>query len=123
MLRFDGVFLQDIWRIESRLTAHGAADIPQRIGEILDAQGLLTEHPMIGREFPGKQRELFSGRESRGYVALKRYDMVDDDVIFWICGFVDLWICGFVDLWTCGSSGNSDLTNGENDDGRLSSPI
>jgi len=97
-LRLDGVFLKDIWRIESGLRAHGAADIPQRIGEILDAQGVLTERPMIEREVSGEQRELIIGQDSLIDVALYRYDLADDEVAVLdlrICGFVDLWISGF----------------------------
>jgi len=69
------------WRDGRHLTPHEAAVIPQQIGEILDAQGLLTEHPMTGREVPGEQGELIIRQDSLIYVALYRYDVVDDEVV------------------------------------------
>jgi len=80
-LRYAQDLARDIQRIEGHLRAHEAVDIPERIAEILDALELLTRHPLIGREVPGAWRELVIGRGSRGYVALYRYDLLDDEVV------------------------------------------
>lgn len=80
-LRFDAGFLRDIQRVEQHLLAHRADDIPGRIAEILDALDLLTRHPMIGRASGDERRELVIGQGSRGYVALYRFDPLDDEVV------------------------------------------
>lgn len=80
-LRYDAAFLLDIRRVEAHLRAHEAADIEARIGDILDALALLMQHPMIGRQAQGEQRELVIGQGNRGYVALYRFDPLDDEVV------------------------------------------
>lgn len=81
VLSYDPAFLEDMQRVEHHLLAHDASDIPARLVAILDALELLKPHPMIGREVAGGRRELVIGRGSRGYVALYRYDPLDDGVV------------------------------------------
>ncbi len=80
-LRYDPGLLRDLQRVEQHLRDHDATDIPGRVSDILDALNLLVRHPMIGREAGGERRELVIGRGSRGYVALYRYDALDDEVV------------------------------------------
>lgn len=81
VLRYDPAFLDDLGRIEHHLRAHDAADIAERIVAVFDALDMLSAHPMIGRAVSGGRRELVIGRGSRGYVALYRYDPLDDGVV------------------------------------------
>lgn len=80
-LRYDAALLLDLRRVESHLRAHESVDIEGRLGEILDALALLATHPLIGRPASGALRELVIGQGSRGYVALYRFDALDDEVV------------------------------------------
>jgi toxin ParE1/3/4 len=57
------------------------ADIAGRLEEIIDALQVLVRHPLIGRRTTAGRRELVIGRDSRGYVALYRYDDAGDEVV------------------------------------------
>lgn len=70
----------DIARIVAHLHAHQVADVQARIDQIIDALDILLRHPQIGRPAPQGQRELVIGRDARGYVALYRYDEIEDTV-------------------------------------------
>jgi len=62
----------DFDRIFDHFAAHGVADAPMRIREIIQAIDVLEHHPLIGRPVEGGRRELVMGRPGRGYVALYR---------------------------------------------------
>ncbi len=70
----------DFDRIFDHFAAHGIADAPMRIREIVQAIGLLEQHPLIGRLVQGGRRELVLGKSGRGYVALYRYVQALDTV-------------------------------------------
>ena len=57
-----------------------AGTAPQRIGEILEAIDILTHSPLIGRPVAHGQRELIISTGASGYLALYRYDPVQDTV-------------------------------------------
>jgi len=71
---------RDIERIAAHLSSCQVPSVDERLAEILDALWLLTLHPLIGRRVAGDERELVIGEGSRGYVALYRYDPLDDAV-------------------------------------------
>lgn len=71
----------DFARIAAHLRTHDAADVRGRLDDIVDALQVLMRHPLIGRGVAGGRRELVIGRDSRGYVALYRYDELDDEVV------------------------------------------
>jgi len=71
---------QDVDRIVAHLVEHEAQHIDERLAELFDALLLLKRHPLIGRPSDGGRRELVIGEGGRGYVALYRYDVLDDAV-------------------------------------------
>jgi toxin ParE1/3/4 len=71
---------QDIERIVAHLLSHEVPQVDERVAETLEALLLLTRHPLIGRRVGSGERELVIGEGSRGYVALYRYDPLDDAV-------------------------------------------
>jgi toxin ParE1/3/4 len=73
--------VDDFDRIFDHLAEQGPAHAAARIGEIIQAIGVLEANPLIGRPGPGPKRELIIGRGSRGYVALYRY-VVELDAVF-----------------------------------------
>lgn len=79
-VRYARRLAEDIARIAEHLLAQEVAGVGERIDEVLDATRLLERHPLIGRKAGAARRELVIGRGSRGYVALYRYDELDDVV-------------------------------------------
>jgi toxin ParE1/3/4 len=73
--------LADAERILSHLVAHSAADAGQRVADLLSALDVLERHPLIGRPAPPGLHELVIGRGARGYLALYRYEVLDDLVV------------------------------------------
>ena len=73
--------LDDFDRILDHLVEHEVADAPERIAAIVQAVDVLAHSPLIGRRAEGESRELIIGRDSRGYVALYRFDPVLDLVL------------------------------------------
>lgn len=71
----------DFDRFFDHLTEYEVEDVPDRIGEILQAVQILASSPLIGRPIKGGQRELVIGEGSRGYVALYRF-VSDIDTVF-----------------------------------------
>ena len=63
----------DIERILDHLERYEVANLPDRIGEIIQAISILEQNPLIGRPVENGKRELVIGRRSRGYIALYRY--------------------------------------------------
>ncbi len=79
-LRYADELREDVERIAEHLLAHEVARVDERLGEIFEALVLLTRHPMIGRPAGDIHRELVIGQGRNGYVALYRYDVLDDIV-------------------------------------------
>lgn len=70
----------DIDRIVEHLVRHEVPRVDERLAEVFDALRLLERHPLIGRSAQAGCRELIVGKGSRGFVALYRYDALDDAV-------------------------------------------
>jgi plasmid stabilization system protein ParE len=66
--------LDDFDRIIDHLIAREVSDAGARVAAIVSALDVLAEHPLIGRPVELGLRELVIGRDSRGYVALYRYE-------------------------------------------------
>lgn len=79
-VRYATRLAEDIARVAEHLAVHEVSAIGQRIDEIFEALRVLERHPLIGRKARPGRRELVIGRGSRGYVALYRYDEIDDVV-------------------------------------------
>jgi toxin ParE1/3/4 len=75
-----GVF-DDFDRFFDHLAPFDNPNMPQRIGEILQALQILEHSPLIGRRATAGKRELVIGQDSHGYVALYRY-VKDIDTVF-----------------------------------------
>jgi plasmid stabilization system protein ParE len=73
--------LDDIDRFIEHMERFDVAEIPRRIGEIIQALDILRHSPRIGRPVRGGQRELLIGRDSGAYVALYRH-VADLDTVF-----------------------------------------
>lgn len=73
--------LDDFDRFIDHLARFEGIDIPQCLGEIMQAIEILGHSPLIGRPVKAGRRELLVGRGSRAYVALYRY-VVDIDTVF-----------------------------------------
>lgn len=71
---------QDVERIVAHLRSYDVPSVDERVVEIFEAFWLLTRHPLIGRPVATGERELVIGEGSRGYIALYRYDPLDDAV-------------------------------------------
>ena len=54
--------------------------VEARVAGTVESLLLLMRHPLIGRPLGTGERELVIGEGSRGYVALYRYDPLDDAV-------------------------------------------
>ncbi|MCP5287256.1 MAG: type II toxin-antitoxin system RelE/ParE family toxin [Burkholderiaceae bacterium] len=80
-LHYEAGFLRDLDRIVAHLEAHEADDIAARVADLLESLELLQRHPLIGRAAQPPRRELVIGQGGRGYVALYRYDPLDDMVV------------------------------------------
>ncbi len=72
--------VDDFERILDHLLQHEAVDSEARVTAILRAIDVLEFNPQIGRPSRGGLRELISGRESHGYIALYRYISAIDTV-------------------------------------------
>jgi toxin ParE1/3/4 len=71
----------DLERIFKHLTEFEVAEVPQRIGEIIQAINVLEQNPLIGRLTNESKRELVIGKQARGYIALYRY-IEEIDTVF-----------------------------------------
>jgi toxin ParE1/3/4 len=71
---------EDVERIVAHLVSYGVQAVDERVAGVFEALWLLTQHPLIGRPVDTGERELVIGEGSRGYVALYRYDPLDDAV-------------------------------------------
>jgi plasmid stabilization system protein ParE len=79
-VRYAKRLADDVARIVEHLIDHEVSGVGERIDEVFEALRVLERHPLIGRKARRGRRELVIGRGSRGYVALYRYDEVDDAV-------------------------------------------
>ena len=70
----------DVNRIVAHLVEHEVQQFDERLAVVFDGLLLLRRHPLIGRPARDGHRELVIGEGSRGYVALYRYDALDDAV-------------------------------------------
>jgi len=77
----DDEALADAERILEHLVAHGVADAGERVAALISALDLLEQHPLIGRPAPSGLHELVIGQGVRGYLALYRYEALDDVVL------------------------------------------
>lgn len=77
-VRYAARLAEDLARIAEHLGAHQVSGIGERIDEVIEAMQVLARHPLIGRKAEPGRRELVIGRGSHGYVALYRYDELDD---------------------------------------------
>lgn len=73
--------LADAERLLDHLVKNGVADAGERITDMFAALDLLRAHPRIGRPTGSGQRELVIGKRSRGYLALYRYEELEDLVV------------------------------------------
>lgn len=73
--------LADAERILEHLVANGVADAGERVAAVISALDLLEQHPLIGRPAPAGLHELVIGQGARGYLALYRYEALDDTVV------------------------------------------
>jgi len=80
-LVIDDQALADADRLLDHLVRSGVADAGERIAAVLDSLGVLRTNPQIGRPKGSGHRELVIGKRSRGYLALYRYDELDDLVL------------------------------------------
>lgn len=65
--------LEDFDRFFDHLARFEVVDAPARIAEIVQAIQILTHSPLIGWPVRGGKRDLVTGKDSRGYVALYRF--------------------------------------------------
>ena len=65
--------LDDFDRFFEHIAQFDPGTAPERIGEIVQAIGILQHSPAIGRKVKNGKRELVIGRGTRGCVALYRY--------------------------------------------------
>lgn len=72
---------EDFERILDHLEQYQAAQLGERIREIISAIDVLARNPCIGRPAAGGRRELLIGRGTHGYVALYRY-VAEIDTVF-----------------------------------------
>jgi len=73
--------LDDLDRFIDHLAEFGAADIADRIQDLLESIQVLVHSPLIGRPARDGKRELVIGKGGRGYVALYRY-LPDIETVF-----------------------------------------
>jgi len=71
----------DFDRFIDHLARFEEVDVPQRLGEVMQAMEILRHSPLIGRPVKAGHRELLIGRGSRAYIALYRY-VVDINTVF-----------------------------------------
>lgn len=82
-LEFAARIFDDIDRFIAHLLQSEAIEIDARMMAIYQAIEVLAANPLIGRPAMGEWRELVIGSDSRGYVALYSYELLDDTVYVW----------------------------------------
>lgn len=71
----------DFDRFFDHLMQFEVENVPERIGEIVQAVQILSHSPLIGQPVKGGKCKLIIGQNSRGYVTLCRY-VSDIDTVF-----------------------------------------
>jgi plasmid stabilization system protein ParE len=79
--RYTKNFQTDLNRLIDFLLANHLEDADGLIELILDALGILQNHPEIGRPHRLPHRELIISRGKSGYLALYKYNPVQNQVI------------------------------------------
>lgn len=77
---FSSKVKEDFDRIFDFLFTHAPEYASTRIGDIIQAINLLASSPLIGRPVAFGQRELIISTGASGYLALYRYDPMQDTV-------------------------------------------
>jgi toxin ParE1/3/4 len=72
--------LDDLDRFLDHMEHFDVPDAAERIGDLMQAIGILRHSPLIGRPVRGGKRELLVGQGSRGYVVLYRHVRAQDAV-------------------------------------------
>lgn len=80
-LAYTRSFQNDLDRLIDFLLANHPEDAVGLTDIILDALGILQDHPEIGRPQRLPLRELVISRGKSGYLALYRYNTVSDQVV------------------------------------------
>jgi plasmid stabilization system protein ParE len=80
-LRYTRNFQTDLDRLTNFLLDSHPEDADGLIELILDALGILQDHPEIGRPHRLPQRELVISRGKSGYLALYKFNPVQNTVI------------------------------------------
>ena len=80
-LRYTRNFQTDLDQLTDFLLVSHAEDADGRIELILDALGILQDHPEIGRPHRLPQRELVISRGKSGYLALYKFNPVNNTVV------------------------------------------
>ena len=80
-LRYTRNFQTDLDQLTDFLLVSHAEDADGLIELILDALGILQDHPEIGRPHRLPQRELVISRGKSGYLALYKFNPVNNTVI------------------------------------------
>jgi plasmid stabilization system protein ParE len=73
--------LDDLDRVATFLAVQAPADAARTVPLIVDALGMLRDHPLLGRQAEHGLRELVISRGRSGYVALYRYRIDIDAVV------------------------------------------
>lgn len=81
VLRYTRNFQTDLDRLTDFLLANHPEDAHGLIELILDALGILQNHPEIGRPHRLPQRELVISRGKSGYLALYKFNPAHNTVI------------------------------------------
>jgi plasmid stabilization system protein ParE len=71
------IYSEEALRDFERIIEFSSIDLIERIR---DAIAMLAEHPLIGRKRDGLRRELVISRGRAGFVAMYRFDAVNDRV-------------------------------------------
>lgn len=72
--------LDDFHRFVDDIAPSQVEDASARVRAIVEAVGILTHSPLIGRPVRGGKRELVIGHGAQGYVALYRFAVRMDTV-------------------------------------------
>ena len=80
-LIYSGQALTDLDRLTDFLFEADPASAPETTALIMEAVGVLANHPLIGRPVEEGLCELLISRGQSGYVALYSYEEADDTVL------------------------------------------
>lgn len=75
---FSAEALDDLERLSEFLLDKAPEAAVDTIAHVLDATGILSAHPLVGRRVEGEMRELVISRGNSGYLALYVFDTAPD---------------------------------------------